>query len=130
MLITLVDFTMELDFLMLVCFSWLNQDTCADMEIALQQIGPLTSGSFYGGVASYPLEGGYLYFCPTGGPLYAYKYGLNQTTGRPQFSFAGSGGTGLACNGNPTITSNNGKPGSAVVSVTLISTRSLPTLLF
>lgn len=81
-------------------------------DATLQQIQ--LSGKFYGGVGSYPGEGGYLYACPTGGPLYVYSYSLDRS-GNPLFTLAGQGGSGLACTGNPTVTSLNGQPGSAVV---------------
>lgn len=85
----------------------------ANKDATLQQIAT-SSGSFYGGVGSYPLEGGYLYFCPTGGPLFAYSYGLD-SNGNPQFTLAGTGPSGMSCIGNPTITSLNGKAGTGVV---------------
>jgi hypothetical protein len=88
-----------------------------DWETALQQI-TVSGGSFYGGVGSSPIDGGYLYFCPTGGPLYAYSYGLDGN-GNPHFTPAGqiqTSPTTLACNGNPVVTSLNGQPGSGVVS--------------
>src|ERR1700761_7111969 len=72
----------------------------ANPSAALQQI--TTSGSFFGGVGSYPLEGGYLYFCPTGGSLTAYKFGLDGG-GNPIFTQAGTGPSGSACIGNPTV---------------------------
>ena len=84
------------------------------MGKAIQQI--TVEPSFFGGVASYPGEGGYLYFCPTSGTgLRAYSYGLD-SAGMPLFTLAGRGPSGGACNGNPTITSLNGQPGTAVVS--------------
>lgn len=90
-------------------------------ETALQQI-QTASGSFFGGIASYPLQGGYIYFCPTGGPLQAWSYGLNTTNGNPLFTLAGTAATtGLACSGMPTVTSFNNQPGTAVVSITLIA---------
>jgi hypothetical protein len=87
----------------------------ANKEAALQQI-PIAGGSFYGGVGSSPIDGGYLYFCPTGGSLYAYSYGLDGN-GNPLFTLAGqvSGTTPFACNSNPTVTSLNGLSGSGVV---------------
>ena len=87
------------------------------MVAALQQI-TIAGGSFYGGVASSPLDGGYLYFCPTGGPLYAYSYGLS-SSGSPEFTLAGQiqlSPSNLACNGNPVVTSLNGEAGTGVVS--------------
>ncbi|KAK3941806.1 hypothetical protein QBC46DRAFT_429062, partial [Diplogelasinospora grovesii] len=86
-------------------------------DASLQQIA-ISSASFFGGVGSYPLEGGYLYFCPSGGTnggiLYAYKFGLD-ANGNPVFTQAGTGGSGFACNSNPTVTSFNGQPGTGVV---------------
>ncbi|KAF8848127.1 hypothetical protein BDZ45DRAFT_754182 [Acephala macrosclerotiorum] len=82
-------------------------------DATLQQI-VISGGKFYGGVGSYPGEGGYLYFCPTGGPLYAYSYSLDRS-GNPLFTLAGQGGSGLACTGNPTVTSLNGQAGTGVV---------------
>ena len=89
--------------------------------IALQQI-VIPGGSFYGGVASSPIDGGYLYFCPTGGPLYAYSYGLDGN-GNPLFTVAGQiqgTTTNFACNGNPTVTSLNGQAGTGVVSSSIL----------
>jgi hypothetical protein len=104
--------------LMLVCILQCpyHSSGCADDQVALQQI-PVSGGSFYGGVGSSPIDGGYLYFCPTGGPLYAYSYGLTGN-GSPQFTLAGQiqTSTALACNGNPVVTSLNGQSGTGVVS--------------
>jgi hypothetical protein len=71
------------------------------------------------GVASYPAEGGYIYYCPTaqggaGAYLYAYKFtpGAN---GKPSFTLAGKSALQFAGVGAPTVTSMNGQAGSAIV---------------
>jgi iron transport multicopper oxidase len=78
-----------------------------------------TSNAIFGGVGSYPLEGGYFYFTPVGDSTYAYKFGTN-AAGMPFFSLAGKTPTafaGRAGVGLPTITTNGGMPGTAIVSL-------------
>ena len=81
-------------------------------------------GGVFGGIGSYPLEGGYLYVNPENASLEAYR--LRPSLPRPShsdslFEVAGtspvlnsrSGGVGI-----PTVTSLNGEPGSGMVWVT------------
>ena len=77
-------------------------------------------GDVYGGVGSYPLEGGYIYVGALGQHLTAYK--LNTTVeGRPQFFLAGQSealipeqlGSGI-----PTVSSYNEQPGTGIVWLT------------
>lgn len=78
----------------------------------------VSSNSVFGGSGSYPLEGGYFYFTPIGDSTYAYKFGTDQN-GVPFFTQAGktpvvsAGRTGV---GQPTITTYQGQPGTAIVS--------------
>ncbi|OBT70822.1 hypothetical protein VF21_10119 [Pseudogymnoascus sp. 05NY08] len=80
----------------------------------------VSSNSVFGGSGSYPLEGGYFYFTPIGDSTYAYKFGTD-ANGVPTFTQAGktqvqsAGRTGV---GQPTITTNNGQEGSAILWVT------------
>ncbi len=67
---------------------------------------------------SYPLEGGWYYITPLGSPTYVYSLGFSDT-GVPGFTLAAqttdftSGWTvGV---GPPTITTVNGRPGSAIL---------------
>lgn len=84
----------------------------------LQLIWP-DGASFFSGVASYPLEGGYIYFVPTSDSIYAYKFGLKD--GRPWFTYAGKTEMTFAGRGAPRVTSNNGQPGTGVVWLTDIN---------
>ena len=81
-------------------------------------IQTITTGkAIFGGAASYPLEGGYIYSTPVGYPTYVYKLGFS-SSGIPIFSLAaqtpqlsaGRVGTGI-----PTITSNNGQAGTGIL---------------
>ena len=45
-------------------------------------------GTVFAGVGSYPLEGGYIYFTPTGGATVCYKMGLD-SNGAPSFTLVG-----------------------------------------
>jgi hypothetical protein len=83
-------------------------------DAILQKID-YTSGSFFGGVASYPLEGGYIYFVPTSGSLVCYKFGLG-SDGKPLFTLAGTSAMTFAGKGVPTVTSYNGQAGTGIVS--------------
>ncbi|KAI9826953.1 MAG: hypothetical protein M1826_006529 [Phylliscum demangeonii] len=83
---------------------------------AVLQTLQLNSG-VWGGVASYPLEGGYIYTIPLGGPLVAYRFGRDQA-GNPLFTQAGQAKENAAGRigiGIPTVTSNDGQPGSGIV---------------
>ena len=76
-----------------------------------------TNKAVFGGSGSYPLEGGYLYSTPVGYPTYVYKLGFSGT-GKPIFSQVGqthetsAGRVGV---GIPTITTNQGKEGTAIL---------------
>ncbi|KAH8747273.1 hypothetical protein BGZ57DRAFT_971336 [Hyaloscypha finlandica] len=79
----------------------------------LQTIVP-PKGSFYSGAGSYPAEGGYIYFCHTGAPLQAWKL-TPDASGKPNFKFAGQSAFSVGCHGTPTVTSQNGVAGTAIV---------------
>ena len=75
------------------------------------------SNSVFGGAGSYPGEGGYIYITPINYPTYVYKLGFSQS-GVPSFSQVGATiekGAGRVGVGTPTITSLNGKAGSAIL---------------
>ncbi len=76
----------------------------------------VNSKGFYSGVGSYPLEGGYIYFNPTGDYLYAYSMG-HDGSGLPYFTLAGKSAITYAGQGVPTVTSLNGQPGTAIASI-------------
>jgi iron transport multicopper oxidase len=74
-------------------------------------------GSVFGGVGSYPLEGGYIYVNPVGGYTYAYKLG-HESSGSPIFSLAGSSQVNAAGRvgvGQMTVTSYKNQPGTGIV---------------
>lgn len=78
----------------------------------------VSPNSVFGGIGSYPLEGGYFYFTPNGYPIYAYKLGFDGR-GAPNFALAGQTSdvsTGRVGNGVPTITTFKGQPGTGIVS--------------
>jgi len=87
-------------------------------DLVLQTI--VTNKAVFGGAGSYPLEGGRIYYTPVGYPTYCYKLGFDGS-GRPIFSLEGqtkeisAGRVGV---GIPTITTNQGKAGSAIVWMT------------
>ena len=76
-----------------------------------------TNKAVFGGSGSYPLEGGYIYSTPVGYPTYVYKLGFDGAGG-PVFSQVGqthetsAGRVGV---GIPTITSYQGKEGTAIL---------------
>ncbi|KAL8818955.1 MAG: hypothetical protein Q9223_002519 [Gallowayella weberi] len=77
----------------------------------------VTNKAVFGGVGSYPLEGGYIYSTPVGYPTYVYKLGHNGA-GIPVFSQVGqtpeksAGRVGV---GIPVITTFQGKAGTAIL---------------
>ncbi|KAK3330104.1 WSC domain-containing protein [Apodospora peruviana] len=83
-----------------------------------------SSNSVFGGVGSYPLEGGYFYFTPVGDATYAYKFGTD-SSGAPFFTLAGktpwqsAGRVGV---GQPTVTTNKGQAGSAILWIADVNT--------
>ncbi|PNS14683.1 hypothetical protein CAC42_1705 [Sphaceloma murrayae] len=80
----------------------------------------VTAQAVFGGVGSYPLEGGYIYSTPVGNPTSVYKLGFT-AGGVPQFSFAGATkeiSAGRVGPGTPTITSFKGQPGTGIMWLT------------
>jgi iron transport multicopper oxidase len=71
--------------------------------------------ALYSGIGSYPLEGGYIYFNPTGDYLYAYSFGYD-SNGHPFFTLAGKSASKYAGESVPTITTLNGQKGTGIVS--------------
>jgi hypothetical protein len=66
---------------------------------------------------SYPLEGGWYYITPLGSPTYVYRLGFSDT-GVPGFTLAAQtiDTSGWAVGvGPPTVTTVNGRPGSAIL---------------
>lgn len=79
-----------------------------------------TNKAVFGGSGSYPGEGGYIYSTPVGYPTYAYKLG-STAAGLPSFALAGAtkeNSAGRVGVGVPTITSLNGKTGTAILWMT------------
>lgn len=83
-------------------------------------------GEVFGGVGSYPLEGGYVYVNPGNSSLAAYHWNspfsnseLNSSA--PIFSLAGTSPASMPHRGGvgiPTVTSQNGQPGTGIVWMT------------
>ncbi|MCJ1242521.1 hypothetical protein MMC14_010529, partial [Varicellaria rhodocarpa] len=76
-----------------------------------------TNKAVFGGSGSYPLEGGYIYSTPVGYPTYVYKLGFDGA-GVPVFSQVGQThevSTGRVGVGIPTITTYQGKEGTAIL---------------
>jgi hypothetical protein len=73
-------------------------------------------GEVFGAIASYPLEGGYVYVNPGNTALSAYEFTPNSTN---LFTFAGKSAGGLNGHwggaGLPTVTSYQGQPGTGIV---------------
>jgi hypothetical protein len=77
-------------------------------------------GEVFGGIGSYPLEGGYIYVNPSNAPLAAYAF-TPSSNGSALFTLAGKSSImnrHLDGVGTPTVTSNQGKAGSGIVWVT------------
>ncbi|KAL8699219.1 MAG: hypothetical protein Q9201_006129 [Fulgogasparrea decipioides] len=77
----------------------------------------VTNKAVFGGVGSYPLEGGYIYSTPVGYPTYVYKLGFSGS-GLPIFSQVGhtpESSAGRVGVGIPVITTNQGKAGTAIL---------------
>jgi hypothetical protein len=53
-------------------------------------------------------------FCHTGAPLQAWKL-TPDASGKPNFNFAGQSAFSVGCHGTPTVTSQNGVSGTAIV---------------
>ena len=76
-----------------------------------------TNKAIFGGLGSYPLEGGYIYSTPVGYPTYVYKLGFDGN-GVPVFTQAGATtetSAGRVGSGVPTITTYQGKAGTAIL---------------
>ena len=76
-----------------------------------------TNKAVFGGGASYPLEGGYIYFTPVGYPTYAYKL-RSDNNGAPLFTQVGAtteNSAGRVGTGIPTVTTYQGKAGTAIL---------------
>ena len=77
----------------------------------------VTNKPVFGAAGSYPGEGGYVYITPIQNPTYVYKLGFSGSGG-PVFSQVGATteiSAGRIGVGIPTITSLNGKVGSAIL---------------
>ncbi|KAL8855001.1 MAG: hypothetical protein Q9221_000197 [Calogaya cf. arnoldii] len=77
----------------------------------------VTNKAVFGGVGSYPLEGGFIYSTPVGYPTSVYKLGFSgagvsvfSLVGRTPEASAGRVGVGI-----PVITTNQGKEGTAIL---------------
>ncbi|OAG05301.1 uncharacterized protein CC84DRAFT_1188072 [Paraphaeosphaeria sporulosa] len=79
-------------------------------------------GEVFGGIGSYPLEGGYIYVNPGNASLVAYRFSASAGNGSTElFALAGTAeteNTHWGGGGIPTVTSKNGDPGSGIVWVT------------
>ncbi|KAJ4297833.1 hypothetical protein N0V90_005729 [Kalmusia sp. IMI 367209] len=92
-------------------------------------------GEVFGGIGSYPLEGGYLYANPRNASLAAYRFNpITHNSTANLFTLAGRSpkanphGVGV---GIPTVTSKKGEPGSGIVWITepekgLLAYRAVP----
>lgn len=83
------------------------------------QVIPL-DGEVFGGIGSYPFEGGYIFVNPGNGPLSAFKFSPSNTSSQ-LFTLAGqAAANNIHYNfvGVPTVTSDEGRPGSGIVWVT------------
>lgn len=77
----------------------------------------VTNQAVFGGVGSYPLEGGFIYSTPVGYPTSVYKLGFG-ASGVPSFSYVGKtteSSAGRVGPGVPTITTYKGRPGTAIM---------------
>ncbi|TVY39827.1 hypothetical protein LOCC1_G004958 [Lachnellula occidentalis] len=94
-------------------YEYLSMDAGTDNII--QTI--VAQGSVFGGVGSYPLEGGFIYFTPVGFPTVCYKIGLD-SQGAPLFTLVGQTATNSAGRvgiGVPTVTSYKGQAGTGIL---------------
>jgi hypothetical protein len=77
-------------------------------------------GEVFGGIGSYPFEGGYIYVNPGNAPLSAHAFTPSNSS-QQLFTLAGKSSTSNPHSGGvgtPTVTSDQGKPGSGIVWVT------------
>lgn len=84
-------------------------------DLVVQTI--VTNEAVFGGVGTYPLEGGFIYSTPVGYPTSVYKLGFTGA-GVPQFSLAGKTteiSAGRVGNGVPVITTYQGQAGTAIM---------------
>ncbi|KAH0545374.1 hypothetical protein FGG08_000515 [Glutinoglossum americanum] len=80
----------------------------------------VTNQAVFGGIGSYPLEGGYIYLTPVGNTTSVYKIG-HDDSGAPVFTWVGQSNEASAgrvgC-GVPTITTFQGQAGTAILWLT------------
>ncbi|KAK4984994.1 hypothetical protein LTR50_006268 [Elasticomyces elasticus] len=84
-------------------------------DLVVQEI--ITNRAVFGGIGSYPLEGGYIYSTPVGYPTSVYKLGFNGG-GAPVFTLVGATtetSAGRVGPGIPTITTYKGQAGTAIL---------------
>ncbi|KAH8649429.1 hypothetical protein BGZ60DRAFT_499074 [Tricladium varicosporioides] len=89
-------------------------------DAIVQSLSVPGGGSIFGTVGTYPLEGGYLYITPVGNPTFVYSLGFD-TSGRPAFTLVGQTAElspGAVGAGSATITSLNGRAGTALLWIT------------
>jgi hypothetical protein len=80
----------------------------------------ITNSAVFGAAASYPGEGGFLYFTPVGKATQVYKFAPG-ANGIPQFILNGQSkelSAGRVGVGVPTVTSLNGQAGTAILWMT------------
>ncbi|KAF2452640.1 WSC domain-containing protein [Lineolata rhizophorae] len=80
----------------------------------------VTNRAVFGGAGTYPGEGGYVYYTPVGYPTYVYKLGHDES-GKPVLSQVGQSpetSAGRVGVGIPTVTTNKGQAGSAILWMT------------
>lgn len=89
-------------------------------DLVIQTLPMPGGGPIFGGAGSYPLEGGWLYMTPIGYATQVYKF-VPDAQGNPSFTQftqtpdVSSGRVGV---GAPTVTTNGGEPGTAILWVT------------
>ncbi|OCK77470.1 WSC-domain-containing protein [Lepidopterella palustris CBS 459.81] len=86
-------------------------------DAVIQTLTPPGGGSVFSNAGTYPLEGGYMYVTPVGQPTYVYSLGFD-TSGRPAFTLVSQtpdSSPGAVGVGPPTITTLNGKAGTAIL---------------
>ncbi|KAJ2904000.1 hypothetical protein MKZ38_009055 [Zalerion maritima] len=102
-------------------FASFNADKLGEPEAALQTFGVPDGGSLGpGGIATYPLEGGYVYYTAPGGKTYAYHFGTNEDF-NPRFNIDGSTLEMATGDASMVVTSRGGRDGTGVVWVSDIS---------
>jgi iron transport multicopper oxidase len=89
-------------------------------DLVIQTLPMPGGGPIFGGAGSYPLEGGWLYMTPIGYATQVYKF-VPDAQGNPsftQFTQTPDVSSGRVGAGAPTITTNGGQPGTAILWVT------------